>query len=65
MTNDQIIAQLWAIRAIVDALAANLNAASAPTATGCEHPEESRENASTIQGPKQFYCRACKEIVTD
>ena len=65
MDRQVILTQLWAIRAICDALAAQLQAETAPTTGGCEHPESARENAQTMGGPRQFYCRACKNIIDD
>lgn len=62
---DQVLAQLAAIRAICDALAANLLADLAATPAGCPHPEDLRQDATTLRGPKRFYCRACKQLVVD
>jgi hypothetical protein len=68
MTRDQVLAQLAAIRAIVDAIAWSLREEAHPPATssgGCDHPEVMRKDASTLRGPRAFYCMACKEIVTE
>lgn len=66
---DQILTQLAAIRGLCDALATALMedaVRSEPVAAGCSHPPEQRE-IGTLRGPgpKQFYCRACHEIVTE
>lgn len=67
MTRDQILIQLEAIRGICDALAAALIAEgkAAPAAGGCEHPETMRKDASTLRGPRQFFCGACKQIINE
>lgn len=66
MTRDQIVTQLAAIRGIVDALAASLLAeAPGAPAEGCEHPEAMRKDASTLRGPRRFYCGACKSVIDE
>ena len=66
MDREYVLAQLGAIRAICDAFGAAVVAEGQPApAGGCDHPESMRENASTMGGPRQFYCRACKAIVTE
>jgi hypothetical protein len=65
MDRDAILVQLQAIRGICDALAAQLLVEQAPVGAGCPHPEDQRENASVMRGPRQFYCRACKEVIAE
>lgn len=67
MDRDHVLAQLGAIRAICDALAATLlqEAGQSAAAGGCEHPEAMRQDASTLRGPRRFYCRQCKEVINE
>jgi DNA-binding FrmR family transcriptional regulator len=62
MDREAILVQLQAIRGICDALAAQIVAESAP-AGGCEHPEDQRQDVSTMRGPRKFFCRACRQTV--
>jgi DNA-binding FrmR family transcriptional regulator len=64
MDRDYVLTQLAALRALVDALAAHVLAAEAAAAPGaCEHPEEARQDCSTMQGPRTFFCRVCRQTV--
>jgi hypothetical protein len=64
MDHEAVLVQLQAIRAICDALAAQIVAEAAPApASGCEHPEDQRQDASTMRGPRKFFCRACRQTV--
>lgn len=63
MDREHVLAQLQAIRSICDALAAQLLADVAPAEAGCPHPEEQRQDASTMRGPRKFFCKACKQVV--
>lgn len=64
MTRAQMLAQLDAIRALTEALAASLLAEPAADGGACAHPEEMRQDASTMGGgPRRFYCRLCHETV--
>jgi len=33
--------------------------------TGCMHPMESREDATSMGGPREFYCKRCKAIISE
>lgn len=68
MDRQQILAQLGAIRAICDALgaalAAEIDAAADQGLGACPHPEDQREDISTLR-EKRYFCRACKTIVAE
>lgn len=69
MTNEELRAGLVALRFQVDGLLRALDAELAapdPAERGpaCEHPEDAREDASTM-GRRRFRCRACGAIVTE
>jgi hypothetical protein len=38
-------------------------APAAPTEPQCEHPEEKRQDATTMGGERKFYCKACGQMV--
>ncbi len=59
MTNDQIIAQLLAIRASVDAMLALLAPEEPEDGGGeCNHPPQVRQDLSTM-GIERWQCKLC------
>lgn len=58
------LAQLYAVRAQIDALILAEEAAVAPPEpVGCPHPIERRQNVTTMGGPPKFLCMVCQATV--
>lgn len=57
MNQDALQAQLFAIRAQVDALLLQLDQPSEPKE--CPHPPQARRNLSVMGGPERWHCQVC------
>lgn len=56
------LAQLYALRAQLDALIVTEEAAL-ETPSECPHPPDQRKDATTMGGPRKFKCLACGQTV--
>lgn len=59
------LAQLYALRAQVEALIAleEMGMTPPPPQLECPHPEEKRRNTSVMGGPRTFLCLQCGQEV--
>lgn len=59
MNADALRAQLFAIRAQVDALIMQLDPEPPPADEKCPHPPAARQDRSVMGSPERWICRAC------
>lgn len=57
------LAQLYALRAQLDALIVAEEAHAEEVPAECPHPPESRRDASTMGGGRKFKCLACGQTI--
>ena len=57
-----VLQQLYILRSQVDLLI-SLVEGPPPEVVGCPHPEDKRQNATTMGGERQFMCLACGATV--
>lgn len=59
MNVEAVQAQLFAIRAQVDALLMQLADDQPPEAKECPHPPQSRRDYSVMGSPERWHCQVC------
>lgn len=59
MNVEAVQAQLFAIRAQVDALLMQLSDEAEPAAKECPHPPQARRDYSVMGGPERWHCQQC------